>query len=143
MSATLYTRDVLRLAASIPHHERLSSPMGTADRRSVTCGSRIIVDANVDAEGRVDEIGMQVSACALGQAAAALFGKSVIGRNVAELIVARDALTAWLAGEGSVPDWPGIDIFEAALVHRGRHAAIRLPFEAGAEAAEAAAAAAA
>lgn len=141
MTPPLYTRDVLRLAASIPHHERLSSPMASADKRSVTCGSRVIIDANVDSEGRVSELGMQVSACALGQASAALFGRNAMGRTAVELLEARDGLTRWLANEGAMPDWPGIEIFEAALVHRGRHPAIRLPFEVGAEAAQSATAA--
>ena len=41
-------------------------------RRSPICGSRVTVDVNLDAEGRVAEIGMLVRACALGQASAAL-----------------------------------------------------------------------
>ncbi|HEX8486253.1 iron-sulfur cluster assembly scaffold protein [Sphingomonas sp.] len=139
MSAPLYNAEILRLAASIPHHERLASPMATAERRSPICGSRVAIDIDVDEQGRVSAVGLLVRACALGQAAASLLGANVIGRTPAELAEARDALTEWLAGAGAAPDWPGLAIFEPALAHSARHASIRLAFEAAAEAAETAA----
>ena len=46
MSATLYNAEILRLAASIPHNERLAAPMATAERRSPICGSRVTVDVS-------------------------------------------------------------------------------------------------
>lgn len=134
MNAPLYNTDILRLAASIPHHERLADPMGSSEKRSPICGSRVTVDVNM-AEGRVADVGMLVRACALGQASASLFAAHAIGRTPAELAVARDALTAWLAGEGPAPDWPDLDLFTPALAVTARHPSIRLAFEAGAEAA--------
>jgi len=137
MNAPLYNTQILRLAASIPHHARLSEPMASVEKRSPVCGSRVTVDVNVDCDGRVSEVGLLVRACALGQASASLLGAHVIGRSVAELAAARDALGAWLAGERpDVPDWPGFELFEPALPHTARHASIRLAFEAAAEAAE-------
>lgn len=138
MNAPLYNSEILRLAATIPHHERLADPMGTSEKRSPICGSRVTVDVNVDADGRVSEVGLLVRACALGQASSSLLGASVIGKSPEELAAARDALTAWLAGTGPLPDWPGFALFTPALPHTARHASIRLAFEAAAEAAEAA-----
>lgn len=138
MSAPLYNAEILRLAATIPHHERLPEPMATAERRSPICGSRVTVDVALDSEGRVGEVGLLVRACALGQASSSLLAANIVGRTPEELAEARDALTAWLAREGGVPEWPGIAIFEPALAHAGRHASIRLAFEAAAEAAHAA-----
>lgn len=138
MNAPLYNSEILRLAATIPHHERLADPMGSSEKRSPICGSRVTVDVNVDADGRVSEIGLLVRACALGQASSSLLGASVIGKSPEELAAARDALTAWLAGTGPLPDWPGFALFTPALPHTARHASIRLAFEAAAEAAEAA-----
>ncbi|UYY77655.1 iron-sulfur cluster assembly scaffold protein [Sphingomonas sp. R1] len=136
MNAPLYNLEILRLAAAIPHHERLAHPDGTSEKRSPICGSRVTVDIAIDDAGRVAEIGMLVRACALGQASAALLGEAVIGRTPGELATARDDMTAWLAGERALPpDWPGMDLFTPALPHRGRHASIRLAFEAAAEAA--------
>jgi NifU-like protein involved in Fe-S cluster formation len=139
MSAPLYNAEILRLAATIPHHERLSEPMATAERRSPICGSRVTIDVAVDNEGRVSEVGLLVRACALGQASSSLLAANILGRTPAELAAARDALTAWLAREGDAPDWPGMDIFTPALDYTARHPSIRLAFEAAAEAADAAA----
>ena len=139
MNAPLYNIDILRLAASIPHHERLDDPMASSEKRSPICGSRVTVDINL-IDGRVTEIGMLVRACALGQASSSLFAAHAVGKTPSELAIARDALTAWLAGEGSVPDWPDLDIFAPALTVTARHPSIRLAFEASAEAASQAAA---
>ncbi|WP_242182000.1 iron-sulfur cluster assembly scaffold protein [Sphingomonas sp. CARO-RG-8B-R24-01] len=134
MNAPLYNTEILRLAATIPYHARLTDPMGTAEKRSPICGSRVTVDVTVDDAGRVAELGMLVRACALGQASASLMGATVVGRSADELAAARDAVAAWLAGEGPLPDWPGFEILTPALPHSARHASIRLAFEAAAEA---------
>lgn len=137
MNAPLYNTEILRLAASIPFDERLSEPGATVEKRSPVCGSRVTVDVELDEAGRVAAVGLLVRACALGQASSSLMGAHVIGRSAAELAQARDQLTAWLAGERDTPpEWPGMEIFTPALPHRGRHASIRLAFEAAAEAAE-------
>ncbi|MDF0488677.1 iron-sulfur cluster assembly scaffold protein [Sphingomonas sp. H39-1-10] len=138
MTAPLYNTEILRLAATIPYQERLADPMASSEKRSPICGSRVTVDVNTDAQGRVSQVGMLVRACALGQASSSLLAANVIGRSPDELATARDALAAWLAGSGPVPDWPGIDIFTPALPHSARHPSIRLAFEAAAEAAAAA-----
>lgn len=135
MTATLYNSAILRLATSIPHQARLPHAQGTSERRSPICGSRVTVDVLLDGEGRVAELGQEVRACALGQASASLMGAHAIGRNLAELEEARDALAAFLAGEREDPgSWPGLEIFGPAREHSARHASIRLAFEAVAEA---------
>lgn len=139
MDAPLYNNEILRLAASIPYHERLATPMASVEKRSPVCGSRVAVDVNLDKAGRVSELGLLVRACALGQASSALMARNVIGKSAEELAVARDALTAWLAGEANAaPDWPGLDVLAPALAVTARHPSIRLAFEAVAEAAAAA-----
>lgn len=139
MDAPLYNTEILRLAASIPYHERLAAPMASSEKRSPICGSRVTVDILMDAEGRVSELGMLVRACALGQASASLMAAQAIGKSAEDLAEARDALTAWLAGErDDPPDWPGLDVFTPALAVTARHPSIRLAFEAAAEAAAAA-----
>jgi NifU-like protein involved in Fe-S cluster formation len=138
MTAALYNQEILRLAASVPFDARLDDPQGRSEKRSPTCGSRVTVDVDLDDDGRVARIGMQVRACALGQASSALMAQHAIGRTPAELAVSRDALAAWLAGGEGPPDWPGLALFGPALPHSARHPSIRLAFEAATEAAEAA-----
>jgi NifU-like protein involved in Fe-S cluster formation len=140
MNEPLYNAEILRLATSIPHHERLVAPHGSAERRSPTCGSRITVDVTLDADGRVTALGQEVRACALGQASASLMGAHAIGLTVTELECARDALAAFLSGARADPgDWPGLDVLSRARDYPARHASIRLAFEAVVEAAQRAA----
>ena len=138
MNAPLYNAEILRLAASIPHHARLEHAAATAEKRSPICGSRVTVDVGIDDGGRVSEVGLLVRACALGQASASLLAADILGKPPEELTAARDALTAWLSGEGDIPDWPGLRVFEPALTYTAHHPSIRLAFEAAAEAAIAA-----
>lgn len=139
MNAPLYNAEILRLAASNPHGDRLSAPMGSSEKRSAVCGSRVTVDVDLGEDGRVSAVGMLVRACALGQASSSLLGAGVVGRTPEQLAAARDALSGWLAGGDAAPDWPGLAVFEPARAHTARHASIRLAFEAAAEAAERAA----
>lgn len=136
MSLDLYTPDVSALAIGNPYPERLADAHGSAERRSPICGSRVTVDVRLGDNGRVDALGMQVRACLLGQASSTLLARHAIGRSVEELVEARDALTRWLAGDGDVPAWPGIDIFTPGLKLTARHPSIRLAFEAAVDAAE-------
>lgn len=138
MNAPLYNNKILRLAATVPP-ARLVAPMATVEKRSPVCGSRVVVDVVTDADGRVKAIGLEVRACALGQAAATLMAAHAPGQDAPALDAARASLAAWLAGTGPVPSWPGIDIFTPALPHTARHPSICLAFEAVAQAASAAA----
>lgn len=142
MTTALYNRDILRLAAAIPHQRRLDSPQASVEKRSPVCGSRVVVDIVLDESGRVAALGQEVKACALGQASAALMGAGALGRSAADLAAARDALAAFLAGSRDDPgDWTGLAIFAEARPFTARHRSILLAFEAAAEAALLAAAA--
>jgi NifU-like protein involved in Fe-S cluster formation len=135
MSAPLYNNDILRLATSIPHHQRLADPDASVEKRSATCGSRVTADVRM-ADGRVADMGLEVRACALGQASAALMAGHAIGMSADELAEARDKLASYLAGQSEDLDfWPGVAVLAAARDYPARHASIRLGFEAIAEAA--------
>ena len=136
MTAALYTRDILRLAASIPHQRRLAAPQASVEKRSPVCGSRVVVDLTVDGQGRVADLGIEVKACALGQASAGLMSGQAIGRSAEELAAARDGLADFLAGRRDDPGgWPGLAALAEARRFPARHASILLAFEAAAEAA--------
>ena len=139
MADTLYNTAILRLAASIPHAVRLDAPQASVVRVSPVCGSKVTVDLDLDAAGRVVRFGQEVRACALGQASAALLGQHVAGKTAADLAAARDALAAYLRGEADAPGWPGLDLFAPARPHKARHGSILLAFQAAADAASAAA----
>ena len=135
MSEPLYTRDILRLASDIPHLVPLDSANGpidgTADLRSSTCGSRISVAIRLGPHRRVAALGQSVSACAFGQASAALMGRHAIGRDRTEVAAALAGLAAWLDGTADAPgEWPGFVTLDPARSRTGRHGAILLPFRA-------------
>ena len=134
MSEPLYTRDILRLASAIPRLGLLDAPDGTADLRSPTCGSRVVVTVKLDGQGRVVELGQNVSACAFGQASAALMAAHAIGQSEQQLNTALEAIENWLrhrvqASPLPAP-WPGLETLEPARPKTGRHGAILLPFRA-------------
>ncbi|WP_296478575.1 iron-sulfur cluster assembly scaffold protein [Roseinatronobacter sp.] len=131
----LYSGRILALAADIPHQSRLDAPQISVKRRSPLCGSTVIVDLDMH-DGRVSRFGQDVKACALGQAAAAILGQSVIGRTAQELATARDQLRAMLTKGGPVPDAPfdGFEVLLPAQDYRNRHASILLALDAAAEA---------
>ncbi len=127
----LYTIEILRLAASIPHLGKLDEPHGRAVERSPTCGSTVSVEVRIDEEGRVAALGQEVEACAFGQASAALMGAQALGRSLEEVEGALAEFDGWL--EGSRPDpgrWPGLDALTPARSRRGRHGAMLLPLKA-------------
>ncbi len=131
----LYSGRILALAADIPHLGRLPAPTGTARKRSPLCGSVITVDVVVQ-DGRVTAFSQDVKACALGQAAAAVVGGAVLGRSLADLERARDALGAMLKNAGPVPAAPfhGFEALLPARDYKNRHASILLALEATCEA---------
>ena len=131
----LYSGQILQLAASIPHLGRLPDPSGSAKKRSPLCGSTVTVDL-VMQDGRVAAFAQDVKACALGQASAAILGGAVLGRSLAELETARDALAAMLKDGGPVPAAPfdGYQVLLPARDYKNRHASILLALEAVTEA---------
>ncbi|MBI1401662.1 MAG: iron-sulfur cluster assembly scaffold protein [Porphyrobacter sp.] len=111
-----------------------------AEERSRTCGSVITLGLALDADGLVSGVGMKVSACAIGQASAALLAQGVRGDNPGGVRLTTDALERWLAGEGDLPAWPGIAALAPAREHSGRHGAVLLPWKAACKALSSAAA---
>lgn len=131
----LYSGRILALAADIPHLGRLESPDATVKRRSPLCGSAVTVDVRVR-DGQLADLGQDVKACALGQAAAAIAGGSAIGASFAQVTKGRDQLLAMLKDGGPVPDAPfgGFEVLSPAVEFKNRHASIMLSMEALAEA---------
>ena len=124
-----YTREILRLAASIPYLEPFEELKGATELRSKTCGSRMRMAVELDWADRVVRLRQSVEACAYGQAAASLMGGHAMGRSAEEVRAALGELEGWLAGEDHVPTaWPGLEALAPARSRKGRHGAILLPF---------------
>lgn len=98
----------------------------TGEARSRTCGSTIAISASP----QFTNIGMKVSACAIGQAAAAIFLRHAAEVSLAQIEEALGQIDHWLTSHGPLPDWPDMAIIEAAQAFPGRHGAIALPWRA-------------
>ena len=128
-SAKLYNAELLGLAASLA-----SYPLGDGlplrgSARSAACGSTLELGIALDPAGAIARLGLRAQACAVGQAAAAIFAATASGRHPAGIADALGELEQWLAG-GDLPSWPGIAAIAAARDFPARHGAILLPWRA-------------
>ncbi|MCV0383401.1 MAG: iron-sulfur cluster assembly scaffold protein [Erythrobacter sp.] len=133
-AAPLYTPEMLALAVELAAYPPLADPAFHAELRSRTCGSVARIDLATDDDGAIAAVGLKMSACAVGQAAAAIFASDARGKGAGDLDSVIAAIEAWLAGAGPRPDWPRLDLLDAALAHPGRHEAILLPWRTAAAA---------
>ena len=128
-SAALYNAEVLGLATSLANYP-LSADLplhGTA--RAPTCGSTIKLGLAVDSTGIITKVGMRAQACAIGQAAAAIFAEAAPGEDRPDVEDAVAGIEQWLAG-GALPGWPGFAAIAAVRDYPARHGAILLAWRA-------------
>lgn len=130
----LYTPRVLELATSLADLPLDAGLPLRGAARSKSCGSTITIGLALDADGRIARIGVSAQACAVGQAAAALFATGAKGRSAHDIGAAESAMAAWLGGDGPMPDWPGLDAIGAARDYPARHGAVMLAWRAAREA---------
>ena len=130
----LYTPELLGLAVSLADYPLDPALPHRGAARSRSCGSTLDLGLALDTSGHVERLGLRVRACAVGQAAAALFAGGALGREAADIEAAQRAIAAWLADGGILPDWPGIAALAEARGFPARHGAIMLPWSAALDA---------
>ena len=128
-AAALYTPAVLGLATSLADFSCDGDWQHRGAARSPTCGSAIELGLELDSNAAISRLGVKASACAIGQAAAALFAQHATGQTRAEINTGLQQIEAWLAG-GALPDWPGIGQIAAARAFPARHGAVLLAWRA-------------
>jgi NifU-like protein involved in Fe-S cluster formation len=131
---TLYTPAVLAAATGLAAWPWDDALPFVGQARSRTCGSTITLGLALDTTGAVSAIGIRAHACAIGQASANAFASGAIGQTRAQITAARAGLGAWLAGEGELIPWPGLDVIVPARLLSSRHGAIVLAWDAALEA---------
>lgn len=129
-SAKLYSPALLSLATELARFPLDDDLPLKAEARSRSCGSVITLGLALSASGHVTRIGMKVSACAIGQASAALLARAATGSDGKRIADIAAGIEAWLEGKGDLPDWPGLEALVPALAHPGRHGALLLPWTA-------------
>ncbi|MBU6267121.1 MAG: iron-sulfur cluster assembly scaffold protein [Sphingomonadales bacterium] len=126
MSAVLYTPEVLALATGLAAYPLSDDLPLRGEARSRSCGSTLAIGLDCDASGCIDRLGLRAQACAIGQAAAAIFASHAVGQGAGAIVRAEASLAAWLGGTGPMPDWPGLEAIAAARAYPARHGAILL-----------------
>ena len=81
----LYTPELLALAVTLAEYPPDPALPLHGDARSKSCGSTLRIDLALDRERRIERLGLQVRACAVGQASAAIFAGAAMGRGLAEI----------------------------------------------------------
>jgi len=143
----LYQGRILELASDLPEgglldpgsHDRF----GRAHRVSRLCGSEVTVDISLDPEGRVAALGLEVQACLLGQASAAVLAADAVGASLQDLRDALNTLRTMLKADGQPPSQGGrfweLRHLAGVKDYPQRHGSVMLAFQAAVAAAEIAA----
>ena len=126
----LYSPALLSLAVELSEYPFDPAATLVGDARSRSCGSTVKLSAETDFQS----LGLQVTACAVGQAACAIFARHASGADPDRLTSTVSAIRDWLNGGGNLPDWPDISQLEAAIPYPGRHDAVLLPWRAAIDA---------
>jgi len=127
----IYNQRILELAAHIAGAERLGDADATATAHSKLCGSTVTVDLKVEGD-RVAAFGQTVKACLLGQAAASVMGRNVIGTSAEELREVGRTMRAMLKAGGPPPTgrWSDLAVLQPVKDYKARHASTLLVFDA-------------
>ena len=127
----IYNTKLLELAAAIPHSERLEAPDATVTAHSKLCGSTVSIDLKMSGD-RVTDYGQTVKACLLGQSAAAIVGREIIGASAQELRDTRAAMRKMLKEEGPPPAgrFSELAVLEPVRHYKARHGSVMLVFDA-------------
>jgi NifU-like protein involved in Fe-S cluster formation len=127
----IYNSKILEFAANISAIGRLDAPQATAKAHSKLCGSTVSVDIAFD-QGVVSAFAQDVKACALGQAAASIVAKHVIGATPSEVRLARGQMFKMLKENGAEPDGRFSDLkyLQPVRDYKARHASTLLTLDA-------------
>lgn len=127
----IYSDRLLALAAAMPRTERLPAPQATARAHSKLCGSTVEIDLVMDGDV-VTDYGQTVRACLLGQTAASVMGREIVGSTAAELRAVGAAMRAMLKQGGEPPTgrWEDLELLESVRDYKARQPSTLLVFDA-------------
>ena len=127
----IYNTRILEIAGATTRGQRLVNPDATASAQSKLCGSTITVDLNLR-NGVVTDYGQSVKACLLGQAAASVVAREIVGTTADEFRAVARQMRAMLKGEGAPPAgrYADLAMLEPVRHYKARHASTLLVFDA-------------
>jgi len=127
----IYNTKILEFAANTPSMPRLDAPDASATAHSKLCGSTVTVDINMQGDV-ITAFAQTVKACLLGQAAAAIVARHIVGTRSAEFREVAATMRRMLKEGGPVPTgrWADLAVLEPVKDYRARHASTLLAFDA-------------
>ena len=126
----LYSPALLGLAIELAEYPFDENASLIGEARSRSCGSTLALST----EPGFGKIGLRVTACAVGQASAAIFARHASAREPAEIADIAVSIEEWVTADGPQPDWPDLEMLDAARAYPARHGAILLPWKAALDA---------
>jgi NifU-like protein involved in Fe-S cluster formation len=135
----VYNTKLIELAGASTRAGTLSAPDASASAHSKLCGSTVSIDLKM-ANGKVSDYAQTVKACLLGQAAAAVMAREIVGSRPEELRRVAKEMRAMLKENGAPPTgrWADLAALEPVRNYKARHASTLLVFDAVEKALEAA-----
>lgn len=127
----VYNTKLIELAGASTRAGKLAAPDASASAHAKTCGSTVSIDLKM-AEGRVSDYAQTVKACLLGQAAAAVMAREIVGSRPDELRAVASQMRAMLKENGAPPGgrWADLAALEPVRNYKARHASTLLVFDA-------------
>lgn len=127
----IYSQRILELAANMPLVVRLASPQASATAHSKLCGSTVTVDLAMQGDV-VTDYGQRVRACLLGQSAASVMGRQIVGSTAAELKAVGAAMRKMLKEGGPPPSgrWADLAVLQPVRDYKARQPSTLLVFDA-------------
>ena len=130
----LYQEKILAFARLARQSTPLENAAFSATVKNPTCGDRVRVDFDLDADNKIAQLAVVADGCALCEAASGLLLSTAPGRNAAELATLRSGIETWLKGQAEETSLDGQDAFTPVRAFASRHGCVSLPFEAAAQA---------
>jgi NifU-like protein involved in Fe-S cluster formation len=127
----LYSERILDLVGNAVQPGRLDLADASARKVSRICGSMIDVDLVVR-DGVITQYGHDLSACALGQASAAVVAREIVGTPATEFLNVRQVMHDMLKADGAPPagKWSDLKYLEPVRDYPNRHTSTLLVFDA-------------
>lgn len=127
----VYNTKLIELAGASTRAGRLAAPDASVTMHSKTCGSTVAIDLKM-AGGRVCDYAQTVKACLLGQAAASVMAREIVGSTPDELHAVAGQMRAMLKENGAPPcgRWADLAALEPVRNYKARHASTLLVFDA-------------
>jgi len=127
----VYSVEIMQIAGSVPNMERIKSADASVKKVAQICGSMIEVDINVK-DNEIIKYAHKINACVLGQAAAAVIAKNIVGSSGEEMRQLRLQMEFMLKKKGEAPGgkWAELAYLLPVRDFAPRHTSTLLVFDA-------------